>query len=347
MKIDPRRVASFLQAPGPVRVVLLHGDDEGMVRHRADAITLGVVGQRDDPFRVTWLAREDHGRLLEEATALAMLGGRRVIRVRDAGEALAPALQRVVDVGGESIVVVETAALPSRSKLRALVEAMPEGVAIACYPEEGKALQDAIVAGLSAAGVKVSSDGLAWLLNHAGADRGATRGEIAKLALFADAGEALSLDAVRTCVGDGAEVSFDDALDATTAGDIASADIAIERSLANGMAPVAITRGVLAHFGKLLAAHGHRASGLSATEAIKLLRPPVFFRRAGPMAQALSVWSAPRLMAAMAEARRVEQACKQTGAPDGLLVRRLFSALARQAAAARGGARSSFNASAR
>lgn len=335
MKLDARGIPAFLRDPGAMRIVLLHGDDEGTVRHRADALTIAVVGQRDDPFRVAWLSREDHPRLLEEATAIAMIGGRRVIRVRDAGDGLAAAVKQVAEGAGDSLVVLESGALLGRSKLRALVEGLRNGASIACYPEEGKALQDAIEGGLNAAGVRLDADAMRWLLDHVGSDRGSTRGEIEKLALYAGADRRLDLAAVQACVGDLAAVSFDDAVFAALAGDVAQADVSIERTLAEGMAPVAITRGVLAHLGKMHVARGHMAAGLSAADAVRALRPPVFFKRIGSFTQALALWTAPRLVQAMNEARRVELACKQTGALDTLLVRRLLLGLARQGAAAR------------
>jgi DNA polymerase-3 subunit delta len=335
MKLDARGIPAFLRDPGAARIVLLHGDDEGTVRHRADALTIAVVGQRDDPFRVAWLSREDHPRLLEEATAIAMIGGRRVIRVRDAGDGLAAAVKQVAEGAGDSLVVLESGALPGRSKLRALVEGLRNGASIACYPEEGKALQDAIEGGLNAAGVRLDADAMRWLLDHVGSDRGSTRGEIEKLALYAGADRRLDLAAVQACVGDLAAVSFDDAVFAALAGDVAQADVSIERTLAEGMAPVAITRGVLAHLGKMHVARGHMAAGLSAADAVRALRPPVFFKRIGSFSQALALWTAPKLVQAMNEARRVELACKQTGALDTLLVRRLLLGLARQGAAAR------------
>ena len=336
MKLDARRIAAFLRDPGATRVVLLHGDDEGTVRHRADQLTLAVAGQRDDPFRVAWLSAPDHGRLAEEASAIAMLGGRRVVRVRDAADGLAAAVKQVAEGPGDSLVVLEAGAMPARSKLRALVEALPNGAAVACYPEEGKALQDAIVGGLQQAGITLDHDALEWLLERVGSDRATTRGEIEKLVLYAGAERRLDLDAVRACVGDQAAVSFDDAVFAATLGDVALADRSIERTLAEGMAPVAITRGMLGHLGRLHLARGHMAAGASAGDAVRTLRPPVFFKRVGDFSRALGLWDRPRLAAAMQEVRRVELACKQTGAPDALLVRRLLLALARQGAAASG-----------
>lgn len=336
MKLDARRTAAFLRDPGPVRAVLLHGDDEGMVRHRAGQLTQAVAGAADDPFRVAWLSREDHGRLSEEASAIAMMGGRRVVRVRDAGDGLVAAVAAVLAAPGDSLVVLEAGALLGKSKLRALLEGAPNGAALACYPEEGKALQDAIEGGLQAAGLRLDRDALEWLVQHVGSDRGATRGEVEKLILYAGAERSLGLDAVRACVGDQGAVSFDDAVFAATLGDVAGADQAMERTLAEGMAPVAVVRGVLSHLGRLHLARGHMAAGGSAADAARALRPPVFFKRVEDFGRSLQLWDASRLGQAMEEARRVELACKQTGAPDGLLVRRLVLALARAAATRRG-----------
>jgi len=334
LKLDAQRIPAFLREPGAARVVLLHGEDAGMVRHRADALTQAVVGQRDDPFRVAWLPREDHSRLVEEASAISMMGGRRVIRVREAGDSLAQTVKQVAEAAGDSLIVLEAAAMPGRSKLRALVEAMANGASIACYPEEGRALQDAIEGALTAAGVRLEAEALRWLVEHMGSDRGSTRGEMEKLILYAGADRRLDLDAVRACVGDLAAASFDDAIYAALAGDVALADVSAERTLAEGMAPVAFTRGVLAHLGKLHLARGHMAAGLSAADATRALRPPVFFKRVAAFTQALNLWSPRKLVQAMDEVRRVELACKQTGALDGLLVRRMLLGLARQGAAA-------------
>ncbi len=328
MKLDGQRAAAFLRAPGPVRVVLLHGEDEGLVRHRADSVTLAVIGQRDDPFRLAWLSREEQGRLEEEASAIAMLGGRRVVRVRDAGEALLPAVQRVLDSNGDSVVVLEAAALPGRSKLRGVVEQSAKGVAIACYAEDGAALRQAIEGVLAEARVTVERDAAAWLLAHLGTDRAATRGELEKLILYAGPDRRLDLAAVQACVGDQAATSLDDAVFGAAAGDMARVDRSLERALQEGAAPVAVCRAMLGHLTKLQHATEAMRRGASSEEAIRSLRPPIFFRRAPEFAAALPLWSPRKVQDTMAAVTRTELACKQTGAHDGLLVRRMMLGIA-------------------
>ena len=109
--------------------------------------------------------------------------------------------------------------------------------------------------------------------------------------------------------------------------------------MAEGLAPVAAARGLLAHLGRLQAGRLAMAGGLSAADAVKAMRPPVFFRRTGDVQRALEVWSAVRLAGAMQAVRRTELACKQTGAQDALLIRQLLLEIARHAAAATRGGR--------
>jgi DNA polymerase-3 subunit delta len=155
------------------------------------------------------------------------------------------------------------------------------------------------------------------------------------LVLYAGASKRLDLDAVRACVGDQAAVSLDDALYAAMSGDVAGADLATERSFADGLAAVGLVRAMLLHLSRMHLARGRMDAGASAQEAVKAMRPPVFWKREGEMVRVVAGWPARRLAAAMGEARRAELACKQTGAPDETIARRLVLDVARAGAALR------------
>jgi DNA polymerase III subunit delta len=229
--------------------------------------------------------------------------------------------------------VLEASALPPRSRLRALVEAAPDAAAIACYPEQGRALEETIRSVLTEAGAAVDRDALAWLSAQLGADRASTRQELEKLALYVGPGGRVDLDAAQACVGDLAGLSLDDAVFAATEGDVATTDRAMELAIAEGATPVGVLRAALMHLQRLHRVRLSVDAGLSATDATKSARPPVFFRRTGAFAQALGLWSSSALMAAMAALAEAERSCKRTGAPDLALSRNAILVVARRAAA--------------
>ena len=251
------------------------------------------------------------------------------------GDAATDAVRTILKGRAPALVVLEAPGIAARSRLRTALEDAPDGTAIACYPEEGRALETTIRGTLTAAGVRVDPDALSWLTAQLGADRASTRAELEKLALYVGPNGRVDLDSAMACVGDLAGLSLDDALFAATTGDVTTTDRALELAMAEGTAPVQVLRVSLSHIQKL-----HRArlamdeQGLTATDAMKTLRPPIFYRRTGAFARSLSLWPLPALSAALAGLAEAERGCKRTGWPDEALCRNTVLALARRAAVA-------------
>lgn len=333
-KLDPRRVAAVLADPGPYRAVLLHGDDAGLVRERAEALLRAVLGGRlDDPFRLAELNREEAARqgvLAGETAALSLTGGRRVVRLREATDAHATALKEALATAGEALILLEGGELPPRSKLRAMAEAAPDIAVIACYREHGEELAARLGELLRAAGVAADPAALAWLAARLGEDRMQTRREVEKLALYAGPGGRVDEEAVLACGPESGTADLDAALMAATAGDVAAADRALSAALAEGANPVQVLRAALKHVQRL-----HEAAVAGGDPAV--LRPPVFFRHRAAFERALRAWSPSALEAAGAALLEAEKRTKTTAFRDvdSDLARAALGAIARQAAARR------------
>jgi DNA polymerase-3 subunit delta len=104
--------------------------------------------------------------------------------------------------------------------------------------------------------------------------------------------------------------------------------------VAEGAGPVQVLRAALGHLQKL-----HRArlamdeQGLTAADAVRTVRPPVYFQKVGAFGRSLGLWSAANLTAALAGLAEAERGCKRTGWPDDALARNAVLTLARRAAA--------------
>ncbi|HUA76875.1 MAG TPA: DNA polymerase III subunit delta [Acetobacteraceae bacterium] len=320
MKLEARRVASFLRDPGPARVVLLYGDDTGLIRERAASLVRSVIGAADDPFRLTTLSRATD--LPVEAASGSLIGGRRVLRLPEAGEDAREPVAAVLEGRGDAFVLLEAPDLaPSRSRLIKLVEGHRDGVTIGCYAEEGERLAESVRIWLAENDVSVDGPALAWLVSQLGADHALNRREIEKLALYVGPGGRVDLASAEEAVGDVAGLSLDDALFAATSGDVATADRALERALAEGAAPVSVIRAGILHLTRL------QRAGLGVPGG-----PRVFFRREAAFTRALKLWPREALATALASFFRAEREAKRTGAPASVLCRHMVLELARRAA---------------
>jgi DNA polymerase-3 subunit delta len=329
-KLDARRAAAVLADPGPFRAVLLHGDDAGLVRERAEGLVRAVLGGRmDDPFRLAELSRDEAakaGALAGEAAALAMTGGRRVVRLREATDAHAGALKDALATPGEALIVLEGGELTTRSKLRVMAEAAPEVAVIACYRERGEELAATLGRMLREEGVQADPAALSWLATRLGEDRMQTRREVEKLALYVGAGGRVDEDAALACGAEGATADLDEALMAATAGNQEAADRALTAAFAEGANPVQVLRAALRHVQRL-----HEAA--VAGGDIGVLRPPVFFRHKAAFERAARNWPASALEAVGAALLEAEKRTKTTAFRDAdtTIARAALAAIARQA----------------
>lgn len=335
MKIDARRIDAFLANPAPARVVLFHGDDEGLVREWATVLVRNVAGSLDDAFRVSEVDRDALARLPEEVSAMSMTGGRRVVRVRDATDAATVHVQKVLAGDGPGLLVLEGSGLTGKSKLKTLLDRSDQAGTIACYPMDARAITQLARTVLAEDRISVDGDTLTWLGGQLGADRAVTRSELEKLALFAGAGGTVDITAARACVGDLSGLSLEDALFAATDGDVIAADRALELALSEGASAVGVVRAALMHMQRLQRARTLMSDGMSAEEAVKNLRPPVFFRREGIFLRAMRNWSLGMLAQATQRLWETERSCKRTGAPAETLCRNAVIGLAQRGALAR------------
>jgi DNA polymerase-3 subunit delta len=338
MKVAPRDADRFCQAPPKaIRAVLLYGPDGGLVRERAARLA-ATLAPPDDPFRVAEFAagelKDDPARLNDEAAAIPFGGGRRVVRIRDATDTAAKLFESFLeDPPGDALVIVEAGDLGPRG-LRKVFEAAAAGAAVACYRDEGDALRQVVTQHLTAAGLTPDPAALAYLLANLGGDRALTRSELDKLVLYVGkaGGGRVTLADAATVVGDSAERTLDDLASAVAGGDLPALLRDLDRAFGEGTSPIAILRGVARHVQRLHLLRGYMAEGIAAADAIKRLRPPVFWKEAGALARQAEAWSGERLAWALGRLLETEANCKRTGAPQALLCERALSEIAARAA---------------
>jgi len=339
MKVPPARAEAFLARPDPaVAAILLYGPDAGQVRERGAALVHGALGAADDPFRLTELTgrevAQDPARLVDEAASQSLLGGRRVVRVREATEAATEPLRRALDgVPGDTLTIVEAGDLAPRSGLRKLCEGHDRAAAVPCYLPDADAIAGLARSVLKAAGKTLDAEAEAALVGSLAGDRQLARRALDKLVVYLGDAPRADLAAVRATVGDSAEQSLDDLALAVGDGDLASVDRGLATLLAEGTSPVGILRALQRHFQRLHQAAAAVAAGTPADRAMGALRPPVFFKARPRFGGQLARWPVSRIEDALARLMEAEAQTKRTGAPDAAICARAALQIARLAAA--------------
>jgi len=342
MKVSAAKSDGFIARPNSeIALILLFGPDAGLVRERAAKLVALTAENPKDPFRVADLAgpelAKDPARLVDEAGAFSMTGGKRAVRVRDAADSLVGAVKGLManPMPDVSLVVLEAGDLPPRSSLRKFCEADTSAAAVPCYLPDAGAIADLAREIASAAGLRIDDEALTYLADSLQGDRQLARRELDKLVSYVGAGPTISGDDARACIGDSTERSVDDALMAVAGGRIDDADRVLQKLWSEGVNAIAVLRAAQRHFGRLHQARTDMENGAGVEQAMGRLRPPVFFKLQAPVRRQLRIWPPNALSKALERLMETEAACKRTGAPAELLTTRILFGLTVQAARTR------------
>lgn len=302
--LKAHQIEAFLRRPDPdARLALIYGPDPGLVSERALALQK-VAGAAsgadlDDPFSVVRLDGDelgaDPGRLVDEATTVALFGGKRLIRVQRAeSAAIAKAAAALLEVETlDAFVILEAGDLKKTNPVRKIAEAHERARALPCYADTAQSIEDLIEATMRAAHLSLEPEAAERLAGQLGANRLISRGELDKLVLYAGADTStVTLEMVDAVVGDESALQMDKLVDAAGLGDIDAVDRTLRRFELSGMAAAALLTMATRHFQNLHRARADMdATGRSAQRIVDAMRPPVFFQRKAKMQKQLSLWT--------------------------------------------------------
>jgi DNA polymerase-3 subunit delta len=279
---------------------LVHGNDEGLIRERAKGIISALLGGDADPMRLVRfdgdvLAR-DPGTLADEAYAISMFGGSRAIWIQAQARDLAPVLEPLLkSPPRDCAVAVEAGSLKRGNPLRSAFEKLSNGASIECYPDERRTIAALIEGQAQEAGLSIAPDVRDYLVSFLGSDRMTTRGEIAKLMLYAKGNGAVTAEDVEAIVSDAAPSALDDAVDHAFLGDYSAVEEAANRYFSDGGDAGALLRAIIARallLHRLRLAMDEGRSLESALQSSYVRMSPV---RRGALERQAARWSATRL----------------------------------------------------
>lgn len=337
-------VERFLKSPDPaVRAAVIHGRDRSGVAERAGQLCRAVTPDLNDPFNVTVLTESDidgdEARLDEALTALSMIGGRRLVRVRLGSEKaavdkqLAATLKAHADgvYNPDAMLVIEAGALGRDSALRKAAEASQAAVAIACYEDETGDVARMTREAFAADKVGLTQDALDRFVARLPRERGLMRQEIERLVLYIGPGSGRTIDAgeLEQHLGVEPDASLQDAALQAFGGRPGPAQSGLRRAFAEGESPVMAVRQASIHLGKLRRINVLQGNGAGAKEAAKAAG--VFWKQEAEMLRQARSWRLEDLDRVLDSINAADIATKSTGSPDLLIAERLLLEIAARA----------------
>ena len=151
-----------------------------------------------------------------------------------------------------------------------------------------------------------------------------SRSELEKLALFMGTSGTVTVDDVQACVGESAASSLDAVVNAAFNGDRPALERELTRAFTEGVVAVSLLRAIARHLQRLHLARAYVSKGNSPQQAMRFLKPPVFFKQADNFRRQMQNWSEDKISTALEMVTEAEIDCKSTGFPEKAICSRTF-----------------------
>ena len=241
------------------RAVLLYGPNEGATRRHAAMLRKKIAGEPPNPFQYSEYSEETLAAqpevFFDDVSANSLTGERRLVQINlaneDGGDRISAFLS--APPPNDTMLVVRAGKLGPRARLRTLFEKSSNAYAVPCYALANRDRSHLLAEWERRHGYRLAPEARQWLAEHLGDDQALSEQELAKLALYARAGEApLSLEEVHNCITDNAEYFATHILDAAFGGEREQIFYHLDENSGQTLPPEAMIRALANHNMKLI-----------------------------------------------------------------------------------------------
>jgi DNA polymerase-3 subunit delta len=310
MKASRGNVGRAVDQPeSKVRFYLLHGPDEAQSRALGERLVAALGASRY--LIAASSVKSDPATLGDEAGAMSLFGGKRVIWIEPAGDEIVAGVEALLEANSvESPVVAIAGVLRKTSALLKLAESSPSALAFAAYLPEGADAERMVIDVGRRVGLKISPPVAARIADSAENDQAIVFQELQKLALYLDAApespkelDSEAIDAV------GAELSEGDVprlADLALAGEMA--ELADQLALLpHGAEGIPIVRALQRRLLQVAPARARIERGERPDAVMASFSKSLFWKDKGLLQRLLSLWDSRRLATISERAGKLER----------------------------------------
>ncbi|MBO5441072.1 MAG: DNA polymerase III subunit delta [Alphaproteobacteria bacterium] len=321
MNIKPEQVDGLLKSlPSNIRGVVIYGSNEGMIATLSQQFIRAVSPDIYDAFHVSYLdmavVSGDIGALYAEFNAQSLMGGRRVVVIKDATNVLTKSLKELLSSSSsDSLLVITSSSLKTKDSLAVMAKDESDFYGIGCYDDRDEDIVAFASKFMSQNGFKIDNTTFQLLCSRLSNDRKISANELDKLITYMGENKTISIDDVLRVISDTSASSQEDLCYFVALGQTEKAIASFNKLIFEGENPVSLIRTLSYHFMKLLDCAVKIENGETADKVVFGLRPPLMFFRKNAFLSQLRLWNRNRIMNALSLLYQTERECKTTDFP--------------------------------
>ena len=281
MKISSYQVENYIKkiADEKISGCLLYGPEPTITRFRFEVIAKKIVNDLTDPFLVSQLSsekiKEDKAILTDEFYSIAMLGGRRLIMIKDCDANTVQALKILLSDPqygrkSENFILIQGGDMDKSSALRKLVEESQFLMAIPCYEEDATSLRKSISELFVENDIIAENEIINLMVKNFGKDRNLIVNEVSKIKNYLGDEKKLSLEIFKKITSSNQDENLQDFAVQFASKNYEWCFLRAEKAFEGGNESILLVRNLINYFSKLYNAKvSIENSGKSIDDAVK------------------------------------------------------------------------------
>ncbi len=261
---------------------LVYGPNEGLIRHNIQSIKKLFQGDAESEEKLIngKDLEKDKDLLADELLSISMFNEKKIVQIENLREKDFEILKNATSLNSHNtMMIVKSDSLAKSSKIRKFFESDKYFFSLACYEDDTKTLVSTIEKFMKENNLTFNRDIKNYLIQSLSNDRMVCENELEKIKLFyTNSDERVDLNTVKILLNDEGSKNIQIMNESVLYGKTSKSISIIKKLLSEGANPVTLIRSLSNYLKRLKLTKIQVKKGDSFEDAIKSLKPPLFWK---------------------------------------------------------------------
>ena len=306
--------------------LLIYGPNEGLIRDHIGKIKSDYLSDVDfEEVSITGKSLDlNPDTLATSANSISMFNSYKLIILESLKDKNMSELESVIgSAPTQTMLIVKADNLKKTSKLRKLFENNAQCYALACYEDDAKSMMRLIDNFMKENNISIDRDIKNYLMQTLSTDRMISFNELQKISLFyANDDTTPNLEEIKNLLNDASSNNLQKMNESVMYGNTVKSSNILDKLLSEGSNPISILRSLINYLKRVQKVKVEMKKGSNFDNAIKFLRPPLFWKDKDNFQQHCIRWPLNKIERNLSQLLDTEIDCKTNSKLSGIICER-------------------------
>ncbi len=313
MIIKDYQLDKILNESSSFQSFLIYGPNEGLVREHTNKIKTAYLST--DEYEVISLSgndlASDNDVLYNAANTVSMFYAKKLIIINSLKDKNIHQIETLINNPPIKIILlIQSENLNKTSKLRKLFETNESCFVLACYEDDVRSAMKMLDHFMTQNKINLSKEVKNYIIQKLSNDRMVTINELEKLKIYYESYKNIDLNIAKDLLNDSSSNDLNKMNQTVMFGNASKSSLIVNKLLTEGTSPISLIRSLTNYIMRIQNTKIEMKKGNTFDNAIKILRPPVFWKDKDSFQRHCAIWPMLSIERCLSSLFETEITCK-------------------------------------